>query len=79
MNAPRLLSDTVNGCYENAFMSVWPSSARLNTDVAHSPRGVNYCSLNSSCSGAIFTSFYTQSLERWKLLERTCRHPSSGR
>lgn len=36
MNALRLLSDTVNGCYENAFMSVWPSSAVLNIDVAHS-------------------------------------------
>ena len=37
MNAPRLLSDTVNDCYENAFMSVRPSSVALNTDVAHSP------------------------------------------
>ena len=36
MNALRLLSDTVNDCYENAFMSVRPLSAVLNTDVAHS-------------------------------------------
>ncbi len=36
MNALRLLSDTVNDCYENAFMSVRPASAGLNIDVAHS-------------------------------------------
>lgn len=36
LNAPRLLSDTVNGCYKSAFMSVGPSSTVLNTDVAHS-------------------------------------------
>lgn len=36
MNALRLLSYTVNGCYENAFMSVWPSFVVLNIDVARS-------------------------------------------
>lgn len=36
MNALRLLSYTVNGCYENAFMSVWSSFVVPNIDVAHS-------------------------------------------
>lgn len=37
MNASRLLSDTVNGCYEKAFMSVWPPSSALNIVVGHLP------------------------------------------
>lgn len=64
MNALRLLSDTVNNCYENAFKSVRPSSAVLNTDVAHSPlpltgsmRYVNYRGLDNSYLAAIFMSF----------------------
>lgn len=36
MNALRLLSDTVSGCYRKAFMSVQPLSVFLNNDVAHS-------------------------------------------
>lgn len=43
INALRLLSDTVNGCYENAFMSVQPSSAVLNIDVAHSEQRQAQC------------------------------------
>lgn len=63
MNASRQLSDTVNGCYENPFMSVQTSSLVLNIDVAHTQHrrasfhSVSFRGLNNLHPGAIFRRF----------------------
>jgi len=60
MNALRLLSATVNGCYEKAFMSVQPSSAGLNAGVAHSPLRRAQCA--PSITGAMAAHTYVHEL-----------------